>query len=55
MADLVKDGEDTGMGGCQTTGLRDVLQGDGAGGSSIQAGDVGYDLPHGKCPGKLPG
>ena len=52
--ELDTDDEDNGMGGRHTTGLRDVLQGGGTGGSSIWVGDVGDDPPHGKGPGKFP-
>ena len=48
------DGKDTGTGGRQPTGLRDVLQVGGAGGSSIRVGDMGDDPLHGKCPMKFP-
>ena len=47
-------GKDTGTGGRQPTGLGGVIQGSGAGGSSIQVRDVGADPPHGKVPGKFP-
>ena len=40
-------------GGHHPTGLGDVLQGGGAGGSSIWFGDIGDDPPHGKVPGKF--
>ena len=46
--------EDSTTAGRQTTVLGDVLQGGGAGGSSILVGYVGADPLHGKGPGKLP-
>ena len=46
--------KDTGMGGRHPTGLRDVLQGGGAGGSSIWVSDVGAEPLHGKGHGKFP-
>ena len=52
--DLSTAGEDTGMGGRQPTGLRDVLQGGGTGGSLILVRDVGADPPHMTVPQKLP-
>ena len=42
-----------GRGGRHPTGLWGVLQGGGAGGYSIQVGDVGAEPPHGKVPGKF--
>ena len=48
------DGKDPGTGGCHPTGLGDVLQGGGAGGSSIWVRYVGDEPPHGKGPGKFP-
>ena len=41
------------MGGRQTKGLRDVLQGDSIGSAVIRVGDVGADPPRGTSPGKL--
>ena len=52
--ELGTDGKDSGRGGRQPTGLRDVLQGGGAGGSSIWVRDVGAEPPHGTGPGKFP-
>ena len=49
--DLGKDDKDTGTGGRQPTGLGDVFQGGGAGGTPIRVGDVGDDTPHGQGPG----
>ena len=49
MADKV-----TGKVGRQPTGLRGVIQGGGAGVSSIWVGDVGGDPLHGKFYGKVP-
>ena len=48
---LLNTGKDTGMRGRQPTGLRDVFQDGGAGGTSIQDIDIGYDTPHRKIPG----
>ena len=38
-------------GGGKTMGVRDVLQGGGTGGNSLQIGDVGDDPLHGTIPG----
>ena len=51
---LGTDGEDTGTGGQHPMGLGGVLQGGGAGSSSIQVGDMAADLLHGTGPGKFP-
>ena len=45
--------EDSGTGGCQTKGLRDVLQGSGTGGAAIWVGDVGAEPLHETGPGKF--
>ena len=52
--ELVMDGKDTRTGESHPMGLRDFLQGGGAGGSYIQVRDVGDDSPHGTGPGKFP-
>ena len=48
------DGEDTGTGGRQNTGMGVVIQGSGTGGSFIWVRDVVADPPHGTSPGKIP-
>ena len=48
---MVMDGKDNGMGGRHPTGIGDVFQGGGAGGTPIRVGGVGDDTPHGQGPG----
>ena len=45
--ELGTDEKDTGMGGRHTKGLGGFFQGDVAGSTPIQDGDVGGDPPHG--------
>ena len=52
--DLGKPGKDTGTGGCHPTGLGDVLQGGGVGGSFIWVRDVGADPSNGTVPVEIP-
>ena len=52
--DLGTANKDTGTGGRLPTGLRDILQGCGTGGTTIWVRDAGDDSPHGQILGFFP-